>query len=1017
MLEFKNPPKQYRGAPFWAWNCKVNKEMLAKQIRCFKEMGFGGYHMHTRLGMTTEYLSDEFMDYISFCVEEGKKENMSSYLYDEDRWPSGYAGGLVTMKPKFRQRILCITKDEKSLPHFEEDKKKAFEEGLPYLVGCYDIAFDEKGFLKNFCMIDKNAVAKYEKYYAYATAEELTDRYNFQTYVDILQPEAIARFIELTHDRYYECFKEEYGKSIPSIFSDEPRHVPMVQMSELDSECVAVYAWTYGFEKSFEEKYQYSFVDNLPYLVWDTANKDCCHVRYHFFNHVEDLFEKAFFHQISEVTTRQNLSFTGHLMSEHLLLDQLSRTGDGMRQYPYFDIPGIDVLFDRVELVTAKQTQSIVRQYGKKAMMSELYGVTGWDFDFKCLKMQGDWQAALGVTLRVPHLSWMSMAGLAKRDYPASFNYQSPWYKEFAYIEDHFARLNTVLTRGKSKVNVAMLHPMETTMLSYTTKEKSAAYLEQQEKEHQDLIHWLLYAGIDFDFLNEALLPTQVTECSQNLKVGEMEYRAIVIPPIKTIRSTTLEILEAFLAKGGKIIFTGKCPLYVDGMLSDRAQNLFDTSIYCGMDETLLVDLLEEERLVRFQNVDGTNTKHLVYQLREEEDAQWLFLAQAKKMGKTDAERSILDAREIIVTLKGRFYPSVYDTLSGEIKSVEYTHCEGKTTIRYKLYANDSLLLRLSKESETLPSMHQDKLHKVGEQLFWDKVSYRRWEPNVVVFDIGQYAIDGDVYSQNEYVLEMNRQIYEKLGLIYNEAQPYVCKSKGEIHQVSVRYEFDSEIAVEGLSLALENAEDCVVRFNGTIVKNTISGYYVDEAFKTIPLPKSIVGNNVIEIEVPFSERSRLEACYLLGEFDVKLASCMTTIIPPSKEIGFGAVSAQGMPFYGGNVSYYTEIETEECMARFHVANFGAHCVRVFVDGEDAGLIALAPFVVEKKLKAGKHVVEFLCYGNRNNTFGPVHNCRMTDSNYYIEPDVWEKSCKYWRPAYFFQDTGILSSPIIEFLK
>ena len=225
----------------------------------------------------------------------------------------------------------------------------------------------------------------------------------------------------------------------------------MVQMSESNSGCVAVYAWTYGFEKSFEDKYQYSFVDNLPYLIWDTAKKDCCHVRYHFFNHVEDLFEKAFFHQIREVTTKQNLSFTGHLMSEHLLLDQLSRTGDGMRQYPYFDIPGMDVLFDRVELVTAKQTQSIVRQYGKKGMMSELYGVTGWDFDFKCLKMQGDWQAALGVTLRVPHLSWMSMAGLAKRDYPASFNYQSPWYKEFSYLENHFARLNTVLTRGKGR--------------------------------------------------------------------------------------------------------------------------------------------------------------------------------------------------------------------------------------------------------------------------------------------------------------------------------------------------------------------------------------------------------------------------------------------------------------------------------------------------------------------------------------------------------------------------------------
>ena len=57
--------------------------------------------------------------------------------------------------------------------------------------------------------------------------------------------------------------------------------------------------------------------------------------------------------------------------------------------------------------------------------MSELYGVTSWSFDFRRHKLQGDWQAALGITLRVPHLSWVSMKGEAKRDYPASINYQS----------------------------------------------------------------------------------------------------------------------------------------------------------------------------------------------------------------------------------------------------------------------------------------------------------------------------------------------------------------------------------------------------------------------------------------------------------------------------------------------------------------------------------------------------------------------------------------------------------------
>ena len=123
------------------------------------------------------------------------------------------------------------------------------------------------------------------------------------------------------------------------------------------------------------------------------------------------------------------------------------------------------------------------------------------------------------------------------------------------------------------------------------------------------------------------------------------------------------------------------------------------------------------------------------------------------------------------------------------------------------------------------------------------------------------------------------------------------------------------------------------------------------------------------------------------------------------------------MPFYGGNITYSTEIDTTEGTVRITVSDFGAPCVRVFIDGEDAGLIAFAPFAVEKELSEGRHRIDFLCYGNRNNTFGPVHNKRMNDMDYYIEPDAWEQSCEFWRNGYFLQDTGILSGPVIGLLK
>ena len=63
--DFRNPPARFRGTPFWAWNCTLKKENLRKQIGYFKEMGMGGFHMHCRTGMNTEYLGDEFMDMVS----------------------------------------------------------------------------------------------------------------------------------------------------------------------------------------------------------------------------------------------------------------------------------------------------------------------------------------------------------------------------------------------------------------------------------------------------------------------------------------------------------------------------------------------------------------------------------------------------------------------------------------------------------------------------------------------------------------------------------------------------------------------------------------------------------------------------------------------------------------------------------------------------------------------------------------------------------------------------------------
>ncbi len=100
------PGAEFRGAPFWAWNAKLEPDELRRQIQIMKEMGLGGFFMHARVGLNTKYLGKEWFDCVKACIDEAKKQDMLAWLYDEDRWPSGAAGGIVTSDEKYRMRML-----------------------------------------------------------------------------------------------------------------------------------------------------------------------------------------------------------------------------------------------------------------------------------------------------------------------------------------------------------------------------------------------------------------------------------------------------------------------------------------------------------------------------------------------------------------------------------------------------------------------------------------------------------------------------------------------------------------------------------------------------------------------------------------------------------------------------------------------------------------------------------------------------------------------------------------------
>ena len=151
---FREPTSEYRGTPFWAWNCRLEKDELLRQLDVMKEMGFGGAHMHVRTGLDTPYLSDEFFEMIGACIDKSEKEGMLAWLYDEDRWPSGAAGGIVTKDEAYRQRTLLFTKtpyqEGESGEVLTDSSALATRTGNGKLLARYAVRLNDRGELASY---------------------------------------------------------------------------------------------------------------------------------------------------------------------------------------------------------------------------------------------------------------------------------------------------------------------------------------------------------------------------------------------------------------------------------------------------------------------------------------------------------------------------------------------------------------------------------------------------------------------------------------------------------------------------------------------------------------------------------------------------------------------------------------------------------------------------------------------------------------------------------------------------
>ena len=988
---FKNPTAEYRCTPFWAWNCELKKDELEKEIDFMKEMGMGGFHMHTRVGQSTEYLSDEYMANIKACTEKARKEQMLSWLYDEDKWPSGFAGGLVTKKTENRQKFLLFTVNP--------------EKATGVFLAKYDIMLDVDGYLESYRRLDENDNAKNKEWYAYLETETSDPWFNLETYVDTLSKSAIDDFINTTHERYKEVVGDDFGGVVPAIFTDEPQvfRKTCIDIS-LEDEDIKL-PFTSDFNDSYKKQYNADFFDTLPEIVWE--KKGGCHLaRYRYHDHTTERFAEAFCDNVGSWCDKNNILLTGHMMEEPTLESQTCAIGEAMRAYRSFGLPGVDMLCDFREFTTVKQASSAAHQFGYPGVLSELYGVTNWDFDFRGHKLQGDWQAALGVSVRVPHLYWVSMRGEAKRDYPASIGHQSSWYKEYSYIEDHFARVNTMMTRGTADVKIGVIHPVESYWMHYGPTDKTGIHREELDERFQQITEWLLYGTLDFDFICESLLKDQFNGAEKTFNIGKMAYDVIVVPACETLRSSTLSALDEFVTNGGKVIFMGEIPTMVDAVVSDKPKALAEKCEIISWSKSRLFKALEPYRTVEIRGKWGHPSDNLIYGMRNDGEGKNLFICHVKS-----AFRTAIDEKETYtITIKGEYKPTLMDSLTGEITDYPATYYNGNTILNWECYSQSSILLRLEPGKAAAPAKENQPVCEL--EYLADNMEIILDEPNVCVLDMAEWKIDDGEWQGKEETLRLCVKAKELLNFSTDSihgVQPWVMGKVEPKNTITTKMTFVSDIEVENAMLALEDFDTSEIIFNGNKIDKISQGYYVDFSITKVNIGKINKGENTVIVTKPFTVVSNVENMFILGDFGVQVLGTSVKIIEPNKDIHFGDITRQGLPFYGGVMTYRFKIDggkdTKLCLGLF-----AAPCVCAELDGKRIANLSLSPHSVDLgKLSDDEHTLDLVVSLSRINTFGTLHMC--DGKRQWYGPDGWYTEDEDWTYEYMLKNAGLLTAP------
>ncbi len=943
---FADPPREYTSGPLWVWNDLLTEEQIVSTLHDLASQNVRQAFVHPRPGLMTPYLSEDWFRLWKKALETAEELDMNIWIYDENSYPSGFAGGYVPeAMPESRGQGLVI-EQAAAAPAWADD-----------FVGVY--AIKDGGVINETARVRDGASLPEGRYIIVRTAlAGSSPWFGGWWYVDLLRPGVTQKFLEVTMDAYAREVGDAFGKRLPGVFTDEPHLKPGGD-----------YHWTPDLPKVFEARWGYSLLDNLPSLAKPVG--DWKRVRHNYYHTLLDLFTERWAKPCHDYCEAHGLEFTGHYW-EHGWPGSTSAP-DNMAMYAWHQRPAIDILFNQYsEDVHAQfgntravlELASVANQLGKARTLCETYGGAGWETRLEDMKRIGDWIYVLGVNTMDEHLSRISMRGARKADYPPSFSYHSPWWEAYHVPATYFARLAAALSHGKQVNDILVLEPTTTAWMY----QGDGRHQELLGKTFQDLVVQLAQAQVEFDLGCEDIFTEHGRVDGDGFVVGERTYHTVVIPPMtENLNAETVALLEDYVANGG-LVYALAEPEYVDGLESGRVAKMATSDSWKNIErEAVLATLLDVPGDIRVRRAEG-DAGILYHHRRQLSNGQILFLVNTS-----------LDApsRGAVEGVNGEVF--VWNAEDGTVA----LYANGGEKVPFDLPPAGSLLLQwgenLSIDGTVAPAAAESPLAAAGP------MRIEREKPNALTLDYLDITCQGEALERT-YYHKAAEFVFQKHGFDNNPwdhavqfRDQFIAMTFPEDSGFTATYHFTVQGAVPvDLKAVVERPDLYTITCNKKAVTATPGAWWFDKSFGVIDLAGAVQeGENTLTlVAAPFTVFHEVASAYIIGDFDVQTAG-KGFVVTAAGERSLVPWKAQGMPLYGDSVAYTQTFDIAAPAPAYRVTlpSWYGSVAEVIVNDQSAGYIWCQPWQrdVSGLVQEGENTVTVRVIGTPRNTMGPHH--------------------------------------------